>query len=87
MKVSVAEQRHCIWCPKPKSENKLKIKKATGKDFVTCLILFSKTNNPRKDEKGSPWDKSTTEKLFKYLIINRERVNTQDRKIRFTDQF
>jgi hypothetical protein len=71
---------HCTRCPKPNSESKLEIKKAIGKDFVTCLIFFSKTNNPRNDEKVSPWDKGTTEKLFKYLVINTERLNTQDRK-------
>jgi hypothetical protein len=52
MKVCVAEQRYCTRCPKPNSESKLKIKKAIGKDFVTRLIFFSKTNNTRKKLEG-----------------------------------
>jgi hypothetical protein len=68
MKVCVAEQRYCRRCPKPNSKRKLKINKAIGKDFVACLIFFSKTNNLRKDE-VSPRDKGTTEKLFKCVLL------------------
>ena len=52
---------------------------------MACVIFFSKTNNPGKEENVSSWDISRTEILFKHLITKIEKVNIQDTEIWFRD--